>query len=461
MANKIERNGLSHVSSGQATEPARCNLSSKIIVVSLVIVTFTIALPRFPLLWDDSHYYIAMATGDTISAVKPFSDRILLPLLARGLMKLLHLNIDTGFEIVAIVSLFTWFAIVVPDWRNLEFAHGYLSALFLISPLLLVAFETVHIPDMLHMAAVALFFYAIRRQNLALSALITCALITIRESSVALAVVAVVYFIWNRQLIKAVIISVAVAIGATLVHNLAPSATNVHNMPDLLYMALKMPANFLHNVFGISLWTDGFHWCEQPIITISVPKIIDLGRIHEIGFCRPSLFQPMLTLASLTAFGILPAFLVIAISTYRWDGLPHHKAWWAIAFWYGALMTLLGPLSGTAVIRLIGYGWPLFFIALPVLYSGHFPHIQRIRWQLIGLHAAALWLPYLILEIDWSKIGAFRLPNISYSPGSSLTSAMICLTANVIAFRILRSPDIGLHTPAVRQNINSTDRWKS
>jgi hypothetical protein len=421
--------------------------SNVAITIFLIIATVLIALPRFPMLWDDSHYYIAMAAGNTAEIVKPFSDRILLPLLAATFSKILHLNLDTAFEILAVAALSVWFLIVVPFWRDFELAPGYLAVFVLLSPIVLIAFETVHIPDMLHMAGIGLFFYTIRRQQIFLSALTICALMTIRESSIALVAVAVIYFLYYRRIAQAMTILVAAIVGMALVAHFARQATNVHDMPGIYYMALKVPANFLHNVFGVSLWTDGFQWCDRPVFSLPIPGFVNLGRIHEVGFCRPEWFQPMLTLASLTAFGILPVILITAFRERGWNGLPHREAWWAIAFWYGSLMTLLCPLSGTAVLRLIGYGWPLFFIALPALYADAGNRFRRVRPWLLMLHVTGLWLPYLILEIDWSRMEAFHLPNFNFNPGASFASAVTCFVANIIAYRIVvaRKP-----APAVR-----------
>lgn len=404
-----------------------------------IALTIVIAAPGFPQIWDDSPNYIAMATGHADSVTKPFANRIFEPVLAAFLSNALHLDIGTGFEIIAVISLIGWSLSLVRFCTDCVLTPNYRAIFILLSPILLVAFQEIYIPDMLHMAAIALFLLAMKQRQFLIGAGLMTALITIRETSLILAATTAFFLLRDRNIYGAILIAIATGLGVVIVQHFSANAVNIHQMPELIYLVLKIPANLLSNVLGIGLWTNSFQWCLDPVFTVSVPSGLNFGQIHQIGFCAPHAPQPLLTAASLTAFGILPALLLFTLLHKASIAPSQQDTWWLIAFWYGAIMTLLGPVSGTAVVRLIGYGWPLFLIALPALLNKNSELVDPTSKMLIGLHVAALWMPYLILQIDYSQIPYLNLPNISFSPLASVLCIIVGVATNVFAFRIMKS----------------------
>ena len=65
-----------------------------------------------------------------------------------------------------------------------------------------------------------------------------------------------------------------------------------------------------------------------------------------------------------------------------------------IAFVYGLISCLLGTSLGTGVFRLVGYGWPLFWLALPYLLLKCNLDFQRRDVLLLVIYSlVAAWLP--------------------------------------------------------------------
>jgi hypothetical protein len=205
-------------------------------------------------------------------------------------------------------------------------------------------------------------------------------------------------------------------------------------MPELFYLLSKFPANFLRDWLGISLWTNGYAWCDAPIFVISLPEYINLGNITKVGFCAPSAAQPLLSLSSyFTAFGILPAVLIKLIRDKGIFPVKLLETWWLIAFFYGGLMTVLGPLIGPPADRAIGFGWPLFLMALPAAYA------HLLDWRLATLNLIATWTPLLISSLWGVPDGDRSFIGVSLVPTVSLLSFAVGIVANVIAYKLTQS----------------------
>jgi hypothetical protein len=393
--------------------PGRKGLATVLLLLALIGL---LAAPHFPQLASDSPNYIWLAEGHPERVLMPWAARILLPDLAASLARLFVIGLTPAFETVAVLALALWAAVTVPLLRRSPLAPGYWSLAILACPLVLVAFARVQIPDMLDMAGVAAFLAAVRGRRFALAAAVMLLLLLNRESNLALAVVAAAILFFGRERRPAIAILAAALLGYAVTHSIAAHATNVHDMPGVLYLILKFPANFLANFLGIQLWTDGFKWCDDPFATLMLPAGLHLGRIHQIGFCAPNPVAPLATLnAYATTFGILPAVLARLVLERRSAILRAQEPWWAIAFCYGALMTILGPMSGTELDRLVAYGWPLFLLAVPLAFATGRPFEPR-RARLFTLHILALWLPFAILAdpnaaaiLDWPRGAALTL----------------------------------------------------
>jgi hypothetical protein len=67
-----------------------------------------------------------------------------------------------------------------------------------------------------------------------------------------------------------------------------------------------------------------------------------------------------------------------------------------IAFCYGLICYLLGTSLGFMTPRLIGYGWPLFWLWLPIQLSDIAPGFSNLRIVSLAVCSlTAAWIPHL------------------------------------------------------------------
>jgi hypothetical protein len=152
-------------------------------------------------------------------------------------------------------------------------------------------------------------------------------------------------------------------------------------MGGLLYLVLKIPFNAMKNLAGIVVVPNTLRGQEGYTCPAAFSLSIHLGKIREVGVCRPDLSLPLTTLAiMLTTFGTGPLMLVTGIE-------PPAQTWMRIAVLYGLAAFLLAPITGAAIDRLASYGWPLFWLNLPR---------QRKSLSYWAVYPLVAWLPTAI-----------------------------------------------------------------
>jgi hypothetical protein len=356
-----------------------------LVAVTVGIVAF-LAAQDFPRHWDDSPAYIAMAQG--LSVLMPFAGRILLPDLVALLTRTLGVGMDWAFEVINCLAFTLWLLIVSERWR----ASIWLP-FFLVLPLAVAGLQSVYITDMFHMGLTAIFILLLRH-NIVAAAGFMLIMMTARENSMFLAFISAGFLLWNRKFFAGALMMIGYLVGYLIVHFAASGAHNVHQTPEIIFMFMKMPANFLRNWLGVLLWTNGYAWCEQPVFTISFPGTFHLGVITKVGFCAPSIVAPLAAAASyVTIFGVLPAVLVSVLKTRGVPAGKWREEWWATSFVYGAVMFLLATFVGNPVDRDVGFAWPLFLIALPTICS------EMLTWRVAVLNVCAAWGPLLLSSL--------------------------------------------------------------
>jgi hypothetical protein len=130
----------------------------------------------------------------------------------------------------------------------------------------------------------------------------------------------------------------------------------------------------------------------------------------------------------LTWFGVMPSVVLLVLIWRRWrlaraDGLSFNSQ---LPLTYGTLALLVGPCIGASIGRLVGYAWPLGWVAAPELLVRYFNTSKRLIGQMTGLQATACWTPLLL-----TRAGVPQIP-------SDLIAVAVALTCHVAAFRILR-----------------------
>ena len=413
--------------------------SSWVIGIATFAAIAVLAAPRFPLFDLDNQHYIAMALGHRSQVIEPFIQRNLAPALAGVLMRLPAVDVMSAFALIGILSLAGWISTVVGINRASACWPGFLSLTVLVTPTVLHALETTALPDMLSMAGVGAILWLLRAQRYIAVAVALAIFGLARESFLLLSAIALVIYAVRREVRPALLILAGSAIGFAVNHHLSAGSANFYAIPQLEYLAFKVPARFVINVLGIGIWTDVYKLCAAPFVTIDVPVWSHLGNIHRFGFCAPNLEIPLITAAVLASkFGVLPAILAGLLAGRARPIVASAESWWLLAFWFGAAMTVLGILTGGSVDRLLGYGWPLFLVALPALCTTAPDWPPGIRARLLALNLLVAWPAYdtrFDVRALWKPLhgGWIHVDTVALA-----VSLLLGLAGNFLAYRMVR-----------------------
>ena len=350
----------------------------------------------------DARFYIAMARGDYSQVMQPFASRQLGALLVTGWIRLFHGSVETGFLIEGTASIvFTLVAICylalktsAPRW--LLFAMAFLPFWnFLLQDLVL--------PDLWYSALLALLLLMLEEERMMAAAIMMFPLMLSRESTV-LTLLCFLVACWKRlgwtQRITAVTSTVA---GSLVVKHLALRAQpNSEHLPASIYMIAKVPWNLMNNVFGLVPWSNvNTQFCVVPRWAFPV----HVGPVHAIGICGFSATGwGLISEALLSEFGLLPLLLGFLWWRGRKLGTPSMLLRFTLV--YGLASLVLAPMLGTWAARLIGYAWPVFFVALPMLFD-RIPHgatAFRRECAGLGFFAAHMLIIFLAYRYYWTTM---------------------------------------------------------
>lgn len=336
----------------------------------------------------DAGYYMNLAVGKP--AMAPFASRQLGPLIVRGLMHLSHVSIYRGFMVEGVASLVFFvgsicFLLVrsgAPRWM-MAAAGG----LFFWS----LQFSELMMPDLFYAALMCCFLLLLRRQHLLAAALTMFPLMVSRESTL-LALVCFLAAGWRRLRIHEAVTAVASTVAGMLVvkHLSANALPNEEQISPTLYLFAKLPWNFLKNVLGIEPWANVYP------LSCSVPKwqiALHVGPLHAIGFCQFLAQGPRECLIyATTTFGLLPLML-IRLRKVRTTTGGREDMLMRFAVFYGGLCFVMAPVLGAALIRLFGYSWPLFLVAVPLLLGGTRAAFSSkwAAWLFLAIHLSLSW----------------------------------------------------------------------
>ena len=224
-----------------------------------------------------------MAEGRSEEVVKPFSTRILHVALVRGILQLGDLATDHAFRVIGIVSLILLTTVVISLLRSGTSAL-WIAFPVLLTPLLFQLFRTYYLPDLFHAALLALFFFSFSRSRL-LGLVVLCALYLTRETTALLGLWLVIPAVVRQRLRLAASVIVISAVGIAVTWFVVDTGLdNIHGVDSFTYLALKLPMNFLRNVFGIELWSNTLNNC-RPFVTYKLPSWLQQGSIDTVGIC--------------------------------------------------------------------------------------------------------------------------------------------------------------------------------
>jgi hypothetical protein len=360
----------------------------------------------------DAGQYRLLALGQRGVVPAPFSARILGPAIAGWLGRITGLGVDSGFLVLGVVCLFALLALITGmlwTWR----APTVLFAGIFLMPFWVDMFHDYYLPDLLHATILAAILLCLLLGQTWLALLLLLPAYLARESTLLVAL-CLIFAGWRRISLRPALIGLLAISGGVLVsrHYGQTAAASVHGVSGGAYILGKVFWSFCKNILGLPLWSNTLPEC-RPVWVRALPRGFHFGAIRQVGLCQPSLWGPArLLLAWFGIFGIGPAialalrrkmFSPAALSGRLWrqselplqpELTPGLVLVFRFCIVYGVISILMTPLLGASADRLVEYGWPFYFVALPWFLCGLYD-LRRFRSVgILLLHLLTCWLAW-------------------------------------------------------------------
>ena len=425
------------------------------IVTGFVILVATLLITMVPnLISVDEHpnaeWYIKLAEGRISEVERPYSGRILAPMIVYAAKAVLGKpDVQALFASLSFISLIVFIGGVTVILGSAT-TRPALSFFVLVTPLTVYWFRNYCYPEMFYSALLALFFLTMLYEKWLPSILILFLLMLTREDTIILSCCLAVIFLLRKDMRKLAGLVIIATLAGVIVITLVSSGgkSNIHGTSHIVYLLLKAPYNLLKNYFGIELWTNtlahgkltAHSFREQPIWFMELPRWLQAGQIKKAGIYQICLDFPLSTLKiMLTMFGLMPSLLIGLLLTgrQRWKDC---SPFMATLISLGLISFLAGPCLGADVERLVSYGWPAFWIATPILIATN-PSISTKAYYILAWSFVLCWIPWLVQY--------FGILNVFY----------IIFIAAVIHFVVVRSI---LRTASVKGAAKEpSDSWEN
>jgi hypothetical protein len=381
-------------------------------ILLAIIVASLIILSHLNIINDklicDSEWYIDLATGNYHNVGKPFINRVVYPFIAR--IVVLSTGVDTKHAFLAlnIVSLLilvvSLFVIIKPFISN-----KFLYVPIIFTPVLFDLYRNYCLPELFYAALLGIFFLLLRQGKLWISLAFLFLLFLTRENTIVLSLCIIIICFYKRQTkYAASVIVVSLAAIATISWISHYGQPNIHKLPEILYLALKIPINFISNFTGVIIWTNTLSlseitarsWHNNPIFQVALPKWLCYGEVTNVGIYTFDIFRPLNTYLSLLInFGIGPVLLVSVLRRNYRCIINESPIWLLIAISYGFLSYLMGTSIGADVPRLVAYGWPAFWLATPILMLKYYSLNKLTIVSLLITNSLLCWFNTFLLCI--------------------------------------------------------------
>ena len=365
--------------------------------VLFVVITAIIAIPMGIALGavftqSDTNWYLSIAAGKSSEVIQPFTSRQLGPILAGAASRLIHIDLQTAFLAEGVLSLLVLLGVVgsflVRDGSN-KWLYASVGGLAFWTYL----FNGLVLPDLIFSAILACCLLLLDLKHYLLGALMMFPLFVTRESAI-LVLVCLVVAGWKRIRALDCLAALAASIaGMVIVKWLAAGAVpNREQLNPLLYLAGKVPWNFMKNIVGFALWNDrNTGDCASPVWQTRV----HLGGMQSIGVCAYNPGRQLETLwVALTCFGALLLVMVYILRRNPRLIWPE-SVMLRFCLLYGGIAFVLAPSLGASLQRLYGYAWPLFAIAVPAMLRQVPLPSGRRGIVIVALHLGICWLPVI------------------------------------------------------------------
>lgn len=345
--------------------PVRLLVAFIAILCCLFCAMYSVAHSESVFVAGDARFYFGIATGDYSQVMQPFASRQLGALVVAAMAHLLHWTVERGFLVEGTLSLIVTLTAIYYLALQTTAPRWLLFAIALV-PFWSLLLQDLVLPDLWYSALLAIMLLLLADEHMLASALMMFPLMLSREST-SLTLICFLIAAWQQMRWRDRVTAVASAISGSMVvsHLAARAQPNLEGLPESIYMLAKVPWNFMHNVLGIVPWSNvDPELCAAP--GWSMP--VHLGLVHAIGVCGFSYTGWLdMSEAALSLFGLLP--LLTAYLWWRSRKLKTRNVLLRFTLLYGSLSLLLAPMLGTWFLRLIGYAWPIFFVALPLLFD--------------------------------------------------------------------------------------------
>jgi len=351
--------------------------------------------PSFVFVVPDSTFYMRMAGGGTGLVMQPFASRQLGALFVGAVAHLFHLTVEQSFLVETLLSFAAILSVVYGLMLQTAAPRWMLIAIALV-PFWAGQMQYLVLPDMFYSALLAVLLLLLAQRRMMLAALMMLPLMLAREST-SLTLLCFLAAAWSTlRWRERVVAALASVVGSVAVAHLTQgSAPNVEQIPQALYILAKVPWNFLRNIAGVLPWSNvNSELCTVP--RWSVP--VHFHALQAVGVCGVShVGQKFVLHAALTEFGLLPLMAAFFWWKQRHSGTRSPLLRFTLL--YGAASFVLAPLLGNWVAHLAGYGWPLFFVALPMLMAESDRSVQQVYAGagVLAMHLAVCALSHLEL----------------------------------------------------------------
>jgi hypothetical protein len=370
------------------------------VIVSIIIISY---LHGFPQWHSDGRWYIMIAQGDIENVIKPFSGRILHPYLVRSVSYIANVNLINSFILTNYLSLFL-LVFITTYILSSSTKYPYIAFIILVNPVLVRLFEFCYLSELFHAALLSLLFLSMYI-GLAWAWMLLLLFLTLTRDNTMILSFWLSFITWKRSQWKKAILIIVITLLGIYISSLAAQKgrPNVHNLPQSIYLLVKVPYNLLHNFTGIILWTNTYatnpitSWKEPPVAKIALPHWLQFGNITSIGIYRIDLRAPLHTLVNyFTMFGLAPTFLIILLLRYFNQIILKEPLYLVSAATFGLFCFLIGPAFAPDVDRLMAYGWPAFWIATPIWIVKKYAIDQNVATRLIMYHVILCWSPWVV-----------------------------------------------------------------
>ena len=400
------------------------------LVAAAIVVLVFLSMPLVPHYGSDAEWYISIANGHIGDVIKPFSGRFLQPFLAGQLSPFFGISVDQSFFFIAILSLLLFLFLNAFLLKKISLPPLLLFPIFLL-PYLGTILNAFFLPDLFYGLLVVLFFVFLFYDMEVASLLVLFPLFLTRESTVLLGAVLLAVSLFRSKKLFAVAVFVVMIISIFTVQNVADiGLPNVHNLGNLSYLVLKVPYNFLNNIFGVKLWVNTLSNNCDPVFTSGLPMGLSVGSINKVGFCGFDASFPLnAVLTFLTIFGIAPLVLFYLLVPRLKAAFRDLPFWLVVAVIYGLACYFMSVFATGAIQKFMGYGWPAFLLAVPFLVSIFVWSDRRFLVKLSLIQLFVAWLPVAVSGIKIGSIFGF------------LIAFPLVLMAYFYAYRLLRGQE--------------------